>query len=307
MVVSFTRTIDVDCGGLPKGMLFPEAVKLLLELFDRESDHQVAAVQAYPDRVARVTFVKNGELAKLFFEELGVVKLGDVESRVQEGHFARNCKVAVGTLAEVVELPAVTVAESDTQQDEITGGDEEVCSLSGSEASEDRFASLPNVNGDDVPDPAIIPADEDFASPAVEPPVSFADQKMSTDESTVKRPTRRDILAPSAPSVAFKNSAKKVHALPMGAIVAAMEASSTKIPPESAIRNGDASVLRQLLELFHCSKEQIEIMWEICVDYRKPPSQRKTYGMWTLDPRFSGLMDKEIEAALAFFNQTFPS
>ena len=82
MLVSFKRTIDVDCGGLPEGMLFPEAVKLLLEFFDRESDHQVAAVQAYPDRVARVTFVKNGELAKLFFEELGVVKLGDVESRV---------------------------------------------------------------------------------------------------------------------------------------------------------------------------------------------------------------------------------
>ena len=63
-------------------MLFSEAVELLLEFFDYESDHQVAAVQACPGRVARVTFVENREVAKLFFEELGVVKLGDVECRV---------------------------------------------------------------------------------------------------------------------------------------------------------------------------------------------------------------------------------
>ena len=80
MIVSFSRTIDVDCKGLPEGMLFPEAVKLLLEYFDRESDHVVEAVQACPGRVARVTFA--ADVAKLFFEELGVVKLGEVECRV---------------------------------------------------------------------------------------------------------------------------------------------------------------------------------------------------------------------------------
>ena len=63
-------------------MIFSEAVELILEYFDRESDHQVAAVQACPGRVARVTFVKSGEVAKLFFEELGVVELGGAECRV---------------------------------------------------------------------------------------------------------------------------------------------------------------------------------------------------------------------------------
>lgn len=82
MVVSFNRTIDVDCQGLPEEVLFSEAVGLLLGFFDRESDHRVAAVQACPGRVARVTFAENGDAAKLFFEELGVIKLGDVECRV---------------------------------------------------------------------------------------------------------------------------------------------------------------------------------------------------------------------------------
>lgn len=82
MVVSFCRTIDIDCGGLPDGMTFPDVVPLVLEFFDKELQYGIAAVQACPGRVARVTFVEDGEAAKAYIEELGVVVLNGVECRV---------------------------------------------------------------------------------------------------------------------------------------------------------------------------------------------------------------------------------
>ena len=82
MVVSFQRTIDICCEGLPAGSSPSDVVSRILEYFDRESQHGIAAFQEYPGRVARVTFVKGGEAAKVFLEEQGVVILNGVECRV---------------------------------------------------------------------------------------------------------------------------------------------------------------------------------------------------------------------------------
>ena len=82
MVVSFKRSIDIDCRGLPEGMSFSDVMPLILSFFEAESQYGIAAVQACPGRVARVTFVEGGEAAKAIFEDRGVVVLGEVECRV---------------------------------------------------------------------------------------------------------------------------------------------------------------------------------------------------------------------------------
>lgn len=84
MVVAFKRSIDIDCRGLPEGLSFPDVMPLILGFFETESQYGVAAVQACPGRVARVTFVAGGEPAKAHFEELGVVVLDGVECRVAQ-------------------------------------------------------------------------------------------------------------------------------------------------------------------------------------------------------------------------------
>ncbi|PFX25909.1 hypothetical protein AWC38_SpisGene9463 [Stylophora pistillata] len=203
-------TIDIDCQGLPEEVLFSEAVGLLLAYFDRESDHRVAAVQACPGRVARVTFVENGEVAKLFFEELGV-RAADASAPVA--------------------------------QDSVVEEAEE-CDYS-SDASDDLF-------------PSATPVDQ-----------------VPTD------------------NISRKRSAPQTSPVSKGAVKKAQH-SSPVVPPQSDICNGGPTVLLEVPEIARCSADHCAIVWEIVVDYRKPSSQRKTYGQCTSDPRFFRLRDKDI-------------
>ncbi|XP_022808005.1 uncharacterized protein LOC111345018 [Stylophora pistillata] len=398
MVVSFNRTIDVDCQGLPEEVLFSEAVGLLLGFFDRESDHRVAAVQACPGRVARVTFAENGDAAKLFFEELGVIKLGDVECRVvkppppppqlttvvvswfpfegsndaistalsaygtvksvrnqvwpgrpsvstgsrivqmvirnvippfipirgvrcktwyrgqplqcgtcrkvghksadcplkgkcfrchQDGHLARNCKVTVAAPAEAdapvtengVAVPPVksTPAEEETPDTAIEDSEDEVGSPPDSDASEDRFASCETTGNENI-----ISATEGFANPA--------DSDMAGESGPWTTVSRK------RPASSVPVSVKRTQQAP---------SKSPVVSPMSDIRNGP-DVFLEVPELAACSADHRAILWEIAVDYRKPPDQRKRFCRWTSDPRFIGLKDEDFKTAIKFFNKKFP-
>ncbi|PFX11978.1 hypothetical protein AWC38_SpisGene24138 [Stylophora pistillata] len=162
----------------------------------------------------------------------------------QEGHFAINRTVAAGALPGVTNVPAVT--GSKPIADPITGGDEEVVSVSGSEAgseagsegSEDRFASLPTANGgDDVPvpcDSVVVTAVDGFASSAVEPSVSQetnsppvgSAEPNPTVEANWSSVTRR-----RAGGKVSKKVLKAQPSLPRGAVLAVKEMASDLTKP----------------------------------------------------------------------------
>lgn len=173
----------------------------------------------------------------------------------------------------------ISLAEEGSTDPVIADSEDDACSLPDSDASEDRCASC-EVASNDV----IIPAAEGFASPA---DTDMAGNSGSWTTVSRKRPT-------SSVPVSVKRTQQALS-------------KSAAVPPKSDIHNGDPSVLCEVPKMAGCSVDHRAIVWEIVVDYRKPPSQRKTYGQWTSDPRFIGLRDKDIEAALAFCNKKFPS
>lgn len=127
----------------------------------------------------------------------------------------------------------------------------------------------------------------------------------SSDASDDLFPSATPVDQVPSDNVFRKRSAPQTSPVSKGAVKKAQH-SSPAVSPKSNFLNRGPDVLCEVPQLAACSADHRAILWEIAVDYRKPPDQRKRFCRWTSDPRFIGLKDEDFKTAIKFFNKKFP-